>query len=456
MEGEVEFVVLFGGDFRHVGLPYDENQRRNDVMKREIESKYGVTRRLFLKSAGITIGALTFGRFSAFAREGPIAIGVLSPMTGSLASFGPFLTNACELAKEHVNQAGGPLGRELKLIHRDDQTDPTAGVDAAMKLVTIDRVPAIVGGFSSAVALASARPVIDNEVVMICTAATSPEITFLDDKDFIFRATIANDAKGVAQAKVARALGIDSASTIYVNNAYGLALSEHFEKEMKHLGGSVPAAVPYDQGKPSYASEIEKATKGNPGAVFLIGYVEDGITILRQMIGLGFKGKLLLGDGMKSPEMVQKIGAQYLEGASGVAPTSFSTDSRQFFEDEYKKKFNESPAKPFMDGAYDATIAIALAIHKAGKAKGVAIRDNLRTVANPPGEEVFAAEVKKAFGLIDQGKEINYQGASGVFDFDEYGSTFTAIEVWKVTNGEFETVIKVNFDEIPATLTLSK
>jgi branched-chain amino acid transport system substrate-binding protein len=425
------------------------------VEKKGKRTDYSVlTRRTFLKTVGIATGTLAIGGFEVFAKEGPIAIGVLSPMTGSLAAFGPYLTNACELAKDHVNKAGGPLGRELKLIHRDSQTDPTAAVDAATKLVTIDKVPAIVGGFSSAVALAAARPVIDNQVVMICTAATSPEITFLDDNDFVFRATIANDAKGVAQAKVAKAIGINRASTIYVNNAYGLALTEHFEKEMKQLGGSVPAAVPYDHGKPSYASEIEKATKGDPDAVFLIGYVEDGITILRQMIGLGYKGKLLLGDGMKSPDIIQKIGAKYLEGASGVAPTSFSTDSRKFFEEEYKKKFNEAPGKPFMDGAYDATIAIALAIHKAGKATGVAIRDNLRAVTNPPGEEISAAELKRAFALISEGRKINYQGASGVFDFDKYGSTFTAIEIWKVENGKFKTVTKVNFDQIPATLKL--
>ena len=421
-------------------------------MKKKTGGAGELTRRYFLKSVGIATGALAFGRFEVLAAEGPISIGILSPMTGSLAAFGPFLTNACELAKDHVNQAGGPLGRELKLLHRDDQTDPTAGVDAATKLVTIDKVPAIVGGFSSAVALAAARPVIDNQVVMICTAATTPEITFLDDKDFIFRATIANDAKGVAQAKVAKALGIKKASTIYVNNAYGRDLAVYFEKEMKEQGGAVPAAVPYDQGKPSYASEIEKVTKGEPEAVFVVGYVEDGITILRQMIGLGYKGKLLLGDGMKSPEMIQKIGAKYLEGASGVAPTSFSTDSRKFYEEAYKAKFKEAPAKPFMDGAYDATIAIALAIHKAGKATGVAIRDNLRAVTNPPGVEVSAAELKKAFELIGQGKDINYQGASGVFDFDKYGSTFTAIEIWKVENGEFKTVTKVNFDQIPANL----
>lgn len=414
----------------------------------------GVTRRTFVKGMGMAVGALAFGRIDVLAKEEPISIGLMFPMTGALAAFGPYLTNACELAREQVNQAGGPLGRPLKFVHRDSQTDPTAGVDAATKLTTVDKVPAIVGGFSSAVTLAAARPVIDNQVVMMCTAATSPDVTFLEDQDFIYRATIANDAKGVAQAKVAKAIGIDKASAIYVNNAYGKALSDHFEKTMKAMGGQVPEAVPYDQGKASYASEIAKALKGEPEAVFLIGYVEDGITILRQMIGLGYQGRLLLGDGMKSPEMFEKIGAKYLEGAVGIAPTSFNTEFREFYLETYRKKFQEEPAKPFMEGAYDAIMAIALAIQKAGKASGVAIRDHLRAVANPPGVEVSSADLKKAFRLIKEGSDVNYQGASGVFDFDEYGSTFTAIEIWRVADGAFETVKKVRFDEIPSQLSL--
>lgn len=377
------------------------------------------TRREFMISIGCAAaGTIGFGALPAWPGSGSISIGTLAPMTGSLAAFGPYLSNASVLAQDHINSAGGPLGKELKLIQRDSQTDPIGAVDAVTKLVTIDKVPAIVGGFSSGVTLAAAGPVIDNEVVMICTAATSPQVTFLDDNDFIFRATIANDAKGVAQAKVANAAGYKKISAIYVNNAYGLALAEHFEKELKRLGGSVPASVPYDKGKPSYASEIEKVIKGDPEAVFLIGYVEDGITILRQMISLGFEGQLILGDGMKSEDVIQKVGAKYV------------------------------------DGAYDATIAIALAIQRAGSATGPAIRDNLRKVTNSPGEKVTCDELKKAFDLLKSGKEINYQGASGVFDFDEYGSTFTAIEIWKIEGEAFKTVKKSDFAEIPATLTL--
>jgi hypothetical protein len=63
------------------------------------------------------------------------------------------------------------------------------------------------------------------------------------------------------------------------------------------------------------------------------------------------------------------------------------------------------------------------------------IRDNLRKVANPPGEVIKCGEFKKAFGLLKEGKEINYEGAAGTVDFDANGDVVTPIEVWKYKGG---------------------
>ncbi len=68
------------------------------------------------------------------------------------------------------------------------------------------------------------------------------------------------------------------------------------------------------------------------------------------------------------------------------------------------------------------------------------IRDQLRKVANPPGEVIKPGEFKKAFGLLDQGKDINYEGAAGSVDFDENGDVVTPIEVWRYRKGTPTTV----------------
>ena len=87
---------------------------------------------------------------------------------------------------------------------------------------------------------------------------------------------------------------------------------------------------------------------------------------------------------------------------------------------------------------------IGLAAYRA-KVKGLSltsenIRDNLRAVANPPGEVIMPGEFKKAFELLKQGKDINYEGAAGSVDFDEHGDVVTPIEVWKYSGGKIVTV----------------
>ena len=110
---------------------------------------------------------------------------------------------------------------------------------------------------------------------------------------------------------------------------------------------------------------------------------------------------------------------------------------------DFKAAFGELPPTPFITNAYDAMAVIGLAAY-AVQVKGLPvtsenIRDHLRTVANPPGEPIFPGEFRKAFELLNQGQEINYEGATGTVDFDEYGDVVTPIEVWQYSRGTIVT-----------------
>jgi uncharacterized protein YuzE len=110
------------------------------------------------------------------------------------------------------------------------------------------------------------------------------------------------------------------------------------------------------------------------------------------------------------------------------------------FNADYRTEYGTLPPLPFITNAYDALATIGLAAYTA-KVKGLPItskniRDNLRYVANPPGEVVGPGEFKKAFELLDQGKDINYEGAAGSVDYDENGDVVTPIEIWRYQKGE--------------------
>jgi branched-chain amino acid transport system substrate-binding protein len=83
----------------------------------------------------------------------------------------------------------------------------------------------------------------------------------------------------------------------------------------------------------------------------------------------------------------------------------------------FKKKI-ETPY-PFTPHAYDALFLMALAVHSAGEASGTAIARTIRSVSRPPGTAVTVDEFDVATSLIDDGEEINYEGASGAVDLNE-------------------------------------
>ena len=101
----------------------------------------------------------------------------------------------------------------------------------------------------------------------------------------------------------------------------------------------------------------------------------------------------------------------------------------------------DAPQEPYLAETYDAVVLIALAAAKAGTTTdSVAIRDALRDVANPPGDVVGpgAGGIQKALLLIAEGKDINYEGASGPVDFDEHGDVSGPIEIWTVEGNEIK------------------
>ncbi len=375
--------------------------------------------------------------------QDPIEIGSLMSMSGALASYGPPIHQGAQLAAKHFNRAGGVLRRDVEIVNRDSRTDPTSGVDAARKLVQVDGVTAFVGALSSGVSMPVAESVsIPNKVVQISPASTTPAYTALEDDDYVFRTVVSDEYQGVILGQLALDRGYESMSIIHVNNAYGKGLAKASSDWFESQGGRVHAVVPYEKGKPSYSGELSRAVGKDPDVLVLIGYPENGATILRQSISEGHIDEFLFVDGLKSPELVENVGEQYLNGTYGTTPGSRETPSLETFNQEYEKEFGKPPPKPFMTNAYDAVAVIGLAIQRAGDNTSKAIRDNLRAVANPPGEAIYAGpgQFEKAIRLLNEGREINYQGAGSIVTFNKAGDVVSPIDIWKIERGQIKTV----------------
>ena len=366
-----------------------------------------------------------------------LKLGALMPMTGGLQAYGESSFNGVKLAEDEINKAGGVLGGKLEIVVGDTQTTPQPGVDAAQKLVSIEKVKGIVGALSSGVTIPVAKSVTSGAgIPQISSASTSPEITGLADNDFLFRTVPTDAVQGVALAQVAAEKGLKSAAILYVNNDYGKGLADAFAKSFK---GKVTASLAFEEKQASYRGELQNAAKGKPEALLLISYPEDGIPILKQALEGGFFKKFVLTDGMKAPEVISSIGAQYLEGTFATAPQA-AGEGADLFKKAYEAKFGELPPKPFIDSAYDATILLALAAVKAGSDDPKKIRDALRFVANPPGETVLPGEFAKGKKLLEEGKDIDYVGAAGPQNFDKNGDVAGTYAHWEIKGGKIVTI----------------
>jgi ABC-type branched-subunit amino acid transport system substrate-binding protein len=370
----------------------------------------------------------------------PLKIGQLNSFTGDLSDFGATHNRAAVLAADHVNQAGGVQGTVVTIAAKDTATNPTMGVDSARALVNIDDVAAVVGALSSGVTIAVAQSVtVPNSVLQISAASTNPGITVLEDNDFLFRTTVSDAVQGVVLGQLASELGYETASALYVNNAYGQGLAEAFKDAFEAAGGTVLELVAHEQVQPSYISEVSKATEGDPDVLVAVSYPESAQIYLREAIEGGYADTFLFCDGTKSGDMNEAIGVEHLEGTYGTAAGAEVTEIRQAFNDAYKFAFAvDVPELPYIDTTYDAVVLIELAAEKAGTTTdSAAIRDALRDVAGPPGEIVGPGVegIKRALELIAEGEDIDYEGAGGSQDFDESGDVISTIEIWKIENG---------------------
>jgi ABC-type branched-subunit amino acid transport system substrate-binding protein len=369
----------------------------------------------------------------------PLKIGQLNSFTGDLSDFGATHRDAAQLAIDHVNQAGGVQGELVQLVARDTATNPVVGVDAAKALVNVDNVAAIVGALSSGVSIAVANSVtVPAGVLQISAASTNPGITVLDDDDFMFRTTVGDDAQGLVLGDLAVELGYETASVIHVNNAYGAGLADAFQDAFEEAGGTILALVPHEQVQPTYASELSKATEGDPDVLLCVSYPESAQIYLREAIEGDYIDTFLFCDGTKSPDMNEAVGWGALSGTWGTNPGSEETEVSRAFTLAFEQAFAFMPPLPYIDTTYDAVMLICLAAELAGTTTdSAAIRDALRDVANPPGEVVGPGveSMERALELIAEGEDINYEGAGGQQNFDENGDVFSTIEVWKIEGG---------------------
>ncbi|HPC38452.1 MAG TPA: ABC transporter substrate-binding protein [Exilispira sp.] len=339
-----------------------------------------------------------------------IVIGGVGPVSGEAATFGQSTKEGCELAVEEWNAAGGLLGKTIKLIYQDDKGDPTEAATVWTKLITQDKVAAIVGTAMSKCSLAGAPISQQYKVPMISPTSTNPKVTEVGD--YIFRACFIDPFQGTIGAKFAyENLNARKAACIFdVGNDYTKGLSEFFRDKFTELGGTIVAFEAHPTGTTDFKAQLTKIIAAKPDVIYISDYYNDVALIAKQARELGFNGPLVGGDGWDSPDLV-KIGGTAVE--NGYFTNHFSKDDPrpivQEFVKKYQAKFGKVP-DAFAALAYDAMYIMLDAIKRAGS-------------TDPE-------KIKKALA------ETNINVVSGLVTFDKNRNPIKSAVIIAIKNGQ--------------------
>lgn len=388
-------------------------------------------------------------------------VGMVVSLTGAAGRFGQAASKSVELAFNELNKAAGSsgiAGCKLGFDLRDAQSQGSVAVDQARQLVDLKKVPAIIGGIISSVSIPIVTSVTAPAgVVQISPASTSPTLTKLGNEGktngWFFR-TITSDAlQGTAAAKYAIDQGMKTLAIIHVNNDFGVNMLAEFRRAFEALGGKIVGVTPYNPQQASYAAEVTNALKGDPPALYFIGYPGDGTTIVRTWVQQGGPQKFLLNDGMNAADFIKGVGPQFLANAFGTSSGTTKTPSTEFFASAYPAMSGGFDAgAPAADRAFDAGAILGLAIAHAGKFEAAAIRDSIRKVTDPAGEVVHAGPqgFARALQLIKEKKPLRYVGVIGAVGFDKNGDIVGPFRTWRIANGEVTTVGQMSMEDVAA------
>jgi ABC-type branched-subunit amino acid transport system substrate-binding protein len=401
----------------------------------------------------LSVVAASFSLLLANAPAGELKIGTVLDHSGALKDWGPHHRDAVILAFEQTAAAGFPV----VLVHEDSQSAAEPAIEAAKRLVETEQVVAIIGSASSGVIVPLAETVTcPKGVLLISPGATSPFITGLpgdQDKDLLFRTCPSDTLQGVVLAKLA-ASQYKTASILYVNNPYGQGLAQQFHKSFHKRGGTVFTMVPHgEEVAKTYVPDLRKAyarvyqTKpfrsGRSDVLCVFSYPEHAKVYVKEAAEVFHARTFLFCDGSKSEALAEAVGPQNLEGQMGTAPAVAVGEGFGRFSAAYGARFDTLPVIPFVANAYDAAAVLGLAAFAAqargGDISSTAIRDQMRQVASPPGVFIAPGQFAKAFELLREGKQINYEGASGSVDFDPNGDVEAPIEIWRFSEGRIVT-----------------
>jgi branched-chain amino acid transport system substrate-binding protein len=374
-----------------------------------------VSRRDLLVSGAAAVAVAALPR-PVRAQPAPIKLGTLTPLTGAGGTYGPSMRKAMEFVAQEVNAAGGVLGRQVQLVSEDDQTNPEAAVRAARKLIDVDKVAAIMGTWASAVTTAVA-PLCWESKTFLTTVSGSDTITQLPHLGYLVRTQPNTNLQIGKLAEFILSVKSRRVFVLAAQTPFALPSQNRLKELLPRGGAELVGAVIYDKDKTTFRSEVDQAVRARPDMVYLNGYTPDVTIVMKELFKAGYTSAKVAQGYAVNQKLLDSLPAEVTDGTYTATPSP-AVESAGY--KRLARHLGSSDLDPYSCQCHDHISLVLLAIAKArGEANGTTVRDTVRKISQGGGAKVDSAV--EGLKLLAQGKEINYEGASGPCDFTDIG-----------------------------------
>jgi branched-chain amino acid transport system substrate-binding protein len=327
---------------------------------------------------------------SGSSSDGPILLGMITPLSGSSAAIGPYMKNGAQLAIDEINAKGGVNGRKLELRTEDGACDAKTATAAANKLVT-QKIAVSVGGYCSGATLPTLPIFNKADIPMLIPAANSNELVAQKLPNvFLINGTGTQQAD--AAMKFMTKEGAKKVALMDDNTSYSKDIADLTAKLLQ--SGEGPTLAGRDSvtpGESDYSANVNTILKTNPDFIYWTGYYQEGGLIIRQLRQAGYKGEIMVADGSVDAKLAEIAGGSNAEGVfATMTQTPDTIPGAEGWISDYKAKFNAEPG-PYSTQSYDAVRVAAEAITKAGDTKG---DDVIKALEGIDGFQIFSGPLK--------------------------------------------------------------
>jgi branched-chain amino acid transport system substrate-binding protein len=378
-----------------------------------------VTRRDVLLGATATAALMPL---AARADTPDVAIGIIYPFSGSSAQIGVDAKHAFETAADLINKnydfdlplargegLPGLGGAKVRLVYADHQADPQTGRAEAERLITQEKVCAVIGTYQSAVAVTVSQTCERYQIPFISADNSSPSLHRRGLK-YYFRAAPHDEMFSKAMFDFfddmkKKGTKIDTLSLFHEDTIFGTDSGNAQLKFAKERGYKVVADIKYHANSPSLSAEVQQLKAANADVLMPSSYTTDGILLIKTMSELGYKPPAIVAQdaGFSEQALYDAVGDK-LEGV--ISRGSFSLDLEQkrpmvgkinaMFKQRSGKDFNDYSSRQFM-----GLIVMADAINRAKSIDGDKIREAL-VATDMPGDVTIMPWSRVKFDSMGQ------------------------------------------------------